>query len=65
MILIEVPVYETEIQKYYFIRFTAIFHVRVYVLDSNRQISWETSHNVNLLLNFASVRLALLISRYI
>ena len=44
MILIEVPVYETEIQKYWFIRFTAIFHG--YVLDSNRQKFWDTGHIV-------------------
>ena len=44
MILIGVPVYETEIQKSWVIRFTAIFHV--YVLDSKRQAIWDTSHNV-------------------
>ena len=44
MILIEVPVYETEIQKDSFIRFTAIFHV--YLLDSKRHIFWDTIHNV-------------------
>ena len=44
MILIEVPVCEMEIQKYYFIRFTAI--LRGYVLDTGRQINWDNSHNV-------------------
>ena len=44
MILIEVPVYETEIQEKKKVRFMIIFHV--YALDSKRQISCDTRYNV-------------------